>query len=65
MAVQVYPDGYSFMSIPRAGRIGGGIVLMHKSDITPKSKTSYNYQTMECADFLLNFGNVSVKLCVI
>ena len=65
MAIQLCPDGYSTVSIPREGRIGGGIAIMHKSDITLRSKTIYNYQTMECADFLLDFQNVLVNLCVI
>ena len=38
---------------------------MHKSDITLKSKKTYNYQTMECTDFLLNFENILVNLSVI
>ena len=63
--IQLHPVSYSSMSIPRAGRTGGGIALVHKSDITLKSKTNYNYQTMECTDFLLNFENVLVNLCVI
>ena len=63
--IQLCPDGYSSMSIPRAGRTGGGIAIVHKSDITLKSKKIYNYQTMECADFLLDFENVLVNLCVI
>ena len=65
MAIQLCPDGYSSMFIPRAGRLGGGIAIVYKSDITLKSKTIYNYQTMECADFLLDFENVLVNLCVI
>ena len=63
--IQLCPDGYSSVSIPREGRIGGSIAIMHKSDITLRSKTIYNYQTMECADFLLDFQNVLVNLCVI
>ena len=51
MAIQLCPDGYCSMSIPRAGRTGGSIVIVHKSDITLKSKTIYNYQTMECTIF--------------
>ena len=65
MAIQLCPDSYSSMSIPRAGRTGGGIALVHKSNITLENKTTYNYQTMECTDFLLNFENVLVILCVI
>ena len=65
MVIQLCPDGYSFISMPRAGRTGGDIVIVHKSDITLKSKTIYNYQTMECTDFLLNFENVLINLCVI
>ena len=65
MAIQLCPDGYSSMSIPRAGRTGGDIVILHKLDITLKSKTIYNYQTMECADILLDLDNVLVNLCVI
>ena len=38
---------------------------MHRSDITLRSKSVYNYQTMECADFLLDFQNMLVNLCVI
>ena len=63
MAIQLCPDGYSSVSIPREGR--RGIAIVHKSDITLRSKTIYNYQTMECTDFLLDFQNVLVNLCVI
>ena len=38
---------------------------MPRSDITLRSKSGYNYQTMECADFLLDFQNMLVNLCVI
>ena len=38
-AIQLCPDGYSPMFIHRAGRIGGGIAIVHKLDITLKSKT--------------------------
>ena len=65
MVIQLCPGGYSSVSIPREGRIGGDIANMHKSDITLRSKTIYNYQTVECADFLLDFHNVLVNLCVI
>ena len=65
MVIQLCLDGYSSMSIPRAGRTGGGIAIVHKSDFILKSKTIYNYQTMECADFLLDFENVLVNQCVI
>ena len=64
-AIQLCPDGYSLVSIPREGRIGGGIAIVHRSDITLRSKSVYNYQTMECADFLLYFQNMLVNLCVI
>ena len=63
MAIQLCPDGYS-LSITRAGRTGGGIAKVHKLNITLKSKTVYKYQTIECTDFLLNFENVLVYLCV-
>ena len=64
-AIQLCPDGYSSVSIPREGRIGGGIAIVHKLDITLRSKSVYNYQTMECAGFLLDFQNMLVNLCVI
>ena len=57
-AVQLCPEGYSAVSIPREGRTGGGITSL-------RSKSVYNYQSMECADFLLAFQNMSVNLCVI
>ena len=63
--ISLYGNGYSSVSIPREGRIGGGIAIVHKSDITLRSKSIYNYQTMECADILLNFQNMLVNLCVI
>ena len=50
-AVQLCPDGYSSVSIPREGRIGGGIAIVHRSDMTLRSKSVYNYQTMECRLF--------------
>ena len=37
---------------------GGGIAIVYRSDITLRSKSVYNYQTMECADFLLDFQNM-------
>ena len=55
-AIQLCPDGYSSMSIPRAGRIGMGIAIVHKLDITLKSKTIYNYQTMNVQIFCLTLG---------
>ena len=64
-AIQLCLDGYSSVSIPREGRIGGSIAIVHRSDITLRSKSVYNYQTMECADFLLHFQNMLVNLCVI
>ena len=53
------------MSIPRERRIGGGVAIVHRSDITLRSKSVYNNQTMECADFFLDFQNMLVNLCVI
>ena len=64
-AIQLCPDGYFSVFIPREGRIRGGIAIVHKSDITLRSKLIYNYQTMECADILLDFRNILVNLCVI
>ena len=64
-AIQLCPNGYSSVSISREGRIRGGIAIVYKSDITLRSKSIYNYQTMECADFLLDFLNMLVNLCVI
>ena len=64
-AIQLCLVGYSSVSIPREGRISAGIAIVHRSDITLRSKSVYNYQTMECADFLLDFQNMLVNLCVI
>ena len=64
-AVQLCPEGCSAVSVPREGRIGGGITVVYRSDITLKSKSVYNYQSMECADFLLASQNMLVNLCVI
>ena len=38
IAIQLCPGGYSSVSIPRGGRIGGGIAIVHKSDITLRRK---------------------------
>ena len=64
-AVQLHPEGYSAVSIPREGRTGGGIAIVYRLDITLRSKSVYIYQSMECADFALAFKNMSVNLCVI
>ena len=37
--IQMCPDGYSSVSIPREGRIGGGIAIVHKSDIKLRNKS--------------------------
>ena len=39
-AIQLCPDGYSSVSIPREGRIRGGIAIVHMSDITLRSTVS-------------------------
>ena len=64
-AVQLCPEGYSAVSIPREGRTGGGIAVVYRSDITLKTKSVYSFQSMECADFLLASQNMSVNLCAI
>ena len=38
---------------------------MYRLDIALRSKSVYNYRSMECADFLLAFQNMLVNLCVI
>ena len=37
--VQLCPEGYSAVSIPREGRIGGGITIVYRSNITLRSKS--------------------------
>ena len=64
-AIKLCLDGYASVSIPREGRISGGIAIVHRLDITLRSKSVHNYQTMECAYFLLYFQNILVNLCVI
>ena len=64
-AIQLCPEGYYAVSIPTEGRIGGGITIVYRLDITLRSKSVYNYQSMKCADFLLAFQNMLVNLCVI
>ena len=66
-AIKLCPDGYSSMSIPRAGRTGGGIAIVHKSDITLKSKTrqSTTIRPRNVQIFCLTSKNVLVNLCVI
>ena len=54
-AIQLCPDGYSSVSIPREGRIGGGIAIVHKSDITLRSNSIYNYQIWNVQTFCLTF----------
>ena len=40
---QLCLNGYSIASVPRVNRTGGGIALIHKSDITLKAKSAYSY----------------------
>ena len=42
-AIQLCPEGYFAVSIPREGRIGGGIAIVYRLDITLRSKSVYNY----------------------
>ena len=39
-AIQLCPDGYSSVSIPREGRIRAGFAIVHKSAITLRSKSN-------------------------
>ena len=45
---QLCLNGYSIASVPRVIRTGGGMALIHKLDITLKTKSVYSYTSMEC-----------------
>ena len=62
------PEGYKIFSHPRSdGRIGGGITLIYKSNISieEKSGTTRDLLTMEYHDYKVHFKSLTLNLYVI
>ena len=62
------PEGYKIFSHPRSdGRIGGGIALIYKSNISieVKSGTTRDLLTMEYHDYKVHFKSLTLNLYVI
>lgn len=64
-AQDLTPSGYKCISIPRTGRRGGGIALLHRQDISMKSKTHSAYQSFENMEVTLCHAGKCVTVCII
>ena len=51
--LHICPNGYKSVSIPRSGKAGGGLALVHKEFINVTSRKCKSYNTMGCADFII------------
>ena len=49
--LQLCPNGYNCISIPKKVRSGGGLALIYWDNINLKTKKEYSFNTMECSDF--------------
>lgn len=48
----VSPPGYKFLSTPRGAR-GGGVGLLYKATLDVKQRNVYEFESMECTDYIL------------
>ena len=60
--LHICPNGYKSVSIPRSGKTGGGLVLVHKESINVTSRKCKSCNTMECADFTISLPNKTIQL---
>ena len=58
------PEGYEILSSPCPNQLGGGIAIIHKEDLKITKSHNYKFETCECTDFKISFGQSSYTLGV-
>ena len=64
-AHQICPIGYKTISIPRTGRTGGGIALVHRTDNDIKLDKNNTKSYMEGATFIYHCSSYTHHLTVV
>ena len=59
------PNGYDISHIPRDGRPGGGVALIHRSTLHSGSQRKYTFLSFECIVCQLSYLTKSVSLTVV
>ena len=61
------PDGYKFLHVPREGRNGGGVGLLHKSNLLVKvdSNPSTSFTSFESLHAQVSSGTSSFRLVIL
>ena len=59
------PQGYKCLSTSRTDKQGGGIALLFKEGLNIKQDMKYNFNSMECTDYLIALPGKQVRLCLI
>ena len=55
-------NGYKSLSIPRSGKTGRGLALVHKESINVTSRKCRSYNMMECVNFIISLPNKFIQL---
>ena len=63
--ITLCPPGYKILSVPRDNRVGGGVALIHREEISVTHNMMYNYESMECSDFKVSLSSFNLNLAVI
>lgn len=59
------PNGYCFVHAPRMEGRGGGLAVIHKSNIKMTKFHRFTFKTFECFSISANISGVSLKLCAL
>ena len=62
--LRLCPSDFNCISIPRKGKTGGGLALIHKTSFTIKHTKEYTFSTMECSNFSIQLLSRSLQLCL-
>ena len=63
--IQLCPQGYKCLSTSRTDKQGGGIALLFKEGLNIKQDMKYDFNSMECMDYLIALPGQQVRLCLI
>ena len=61
----ICPSEYNTISVSRKDKIGGGIAIIHHKDLDITNKKTYDFTSMECADFKIKGSTHTTNLSLI
>jgi hypothetical protein len=61
----ICPDGYSIVHVPRLGRRGGGVAVIHKDSIAVKTEPSFKAKSFESIELVLTVSSTCIRLVTV